>query len=145
MIYPVKNIEILPYDTDWPVQFNRESINIQAILGTQAVSIHHIGSTSIPGLAAKQDIDILLIIKQLAQAVDLQKIGYIFQGELNIPLRHYFSKEDGKAKFNLHVCEAYHSFITLNMVFRDYLRNHPQDREAYAKLKYSILQSLMLV
>lgn len=104
------------------------------------MEIHHIGSTSIPGLAAKQDIDILCVVDQLASSLALQQEGYVFKNEINIPLRYFFSKNSDFSNVNLHVTEAGHGFIDLNLRFRDYLRRHTDSRQAYQDLKYKLLQ-----
>ncbi len=104
------------------------------------LAIHHIGSTSVPGLSAKKDLDILLVINNLEDSLLLQSIGYIYKGEINIPLRYFFSKNNKITKVNLHVCEKSHSFINLNLLFRDYLRNNERYRNDYQKLKYSLVQ-----
>ena len=86
---------------------------IKDVLAKMAIEIHHIGSTSVAGLSAKKDLDIMLVIDCLQNSLLLQKIGYTFKGELNIPLRYYFSKNTNESKVNLHVCEKTHGFISL--------------------------------
>lgn len=129
-----KNIQVVPYNPKWPYIFEREATLLKNILGMNCVHVHHIGSTAIPGLSAKEDIDILCIVDQLCD--DLE--GYVFKGEFNVPLRHYFSKKF--SKFNLHMVEKDHGFIELNLCFRNYLRSHPKECQAYADLKIHLLQ-----
>lgn len=136
-----KKIEVLEYDPNWPKHYNSEAKKIIDALGSDVVAIHHIGSTSIPGLSAKKDLDILLVINNLQNSLLLQNMGYIFKGELNVPLRYYFSKNTDETKVNLHVCEQDHGFISLNLVFRDWLRKNKEDKNEYQKLKYTILKS----
>lgn len=136
----IKNIEIEQYNPEWPLLFRDEAARITQILGENCIDIHHIGSTSVPGLAAKRDIDILVLVDKLSSSLCMQDIGYIFKGEYNIPMRYYFSKSLDDAKFNMHVVEADHGFIALNLCFRDYLRTHPQDSIAYAALKEQLLR-----
>ncbi|AIK97081.1 hypothetical protein ID47_10605 [Candidatus Paracaedibacter acanthamoebae] len=135
----MKHIEVVPYNPEWPKQFKREAAQIKEVLGDHCLEIHHIGSTSIPGLAAKEDIDILCVVDQLASALALQGVGYIFKNEINIPLRYFFSKNSDFSKVNLHVTEAEHGFIDLNLRFCDYMRHHPDSRQAYQVLKYKLL------
>ena len=99
------------------------------------MAIDHIGSTSVPGLNAKKDLDILCVIDVLAASLKLQDSGYLFKGELNIPMRYFFSKNTINSKVNLHVVESDHGFIPLQLFFRDYLRSHASSRLAYMKLK----------
>jgi GrpB-like predicted nucleotidyltransferase (UPF0157 family) len=136
-----KKIEISKYNPDWPNQFQNEAKVIKKLLSENVISIEHIGSTSITGLDAKRDIDILLVIKTLEYSIQLQKIGYIYKGEVNIPLRYFFSKQTEEYKINLHVCEPRHGFISLNLTFRDWIRNNTQDKYAYKDLKYKILSN----
>lgn len=135
-----KQITIHNYNPAWPKMFYREAGLIGKVLGAEIVAVHHIGSTSVPGLKAKEDLDILCIVDQLASSLNLQDIGYVLKGELNIPLRYFFSKNDGTSKVNLHVTEKDHGFIKLNLCFCDYLRTHPAALEEYAKLKDSLLK-----
>lgn len=137
----MKKIEVIAYDPKWPDQYEDEARKIKEALKESALEIHHIGSTSVPSLAAKKDLDILLVIDTLKNALSLQEIGYVFKGELNIPLRYFFSKNSEDTKVNLHVCEKDHSFIPLNLSFRNWLRQNNSDRDAYQTLKYKILAS----
>ncbi len=137
----MKTIEVVPYDPNWPKQYDIEAQKIIEALGGDFIAIHHIGSTSVPGLAAKRDLDILLIINNLNNSLLLQDTGYTYKGEFNIPLRYFFSKNTTKAKVNLHVCEKEHSFISLNLTFRDWLIDNPSDAQDYQNLKYEILKS----
>lgn len=135
-----KHIEVVPYSTDWPSRFEEEKEFLEQTLKQHAIAIHHIGSTSVPGLVAKNILDILCAVDALSESLALEKVGYIYKGEFNIPLRAYFSKAIGDLKVNLHVVEQDHGFIALNLCFRDYLRAHDEAREAYAQLKEKLLQ-----
>jgi GrpB-like predicted nucleotidyltransferase (UPF0157 family)/aminoglycoside phosphotransferase (APT) family kinase protein/GNAT superfamily N-acetyltransferase len=134
------SIKIVPYNSEWPQQFEREAAQLKEVLGKHCLKIHHIGSTSIPGLAAKEDIDILCIVDHLTSALAVQQLGYIFKDEINIPLRYFFSKNKDGSKINLHVTEAGHGFIDLNLKFCEYMRHHADSRQAYQDLKYKLLQ-----
>jgi GrpB-like predicted nucleotidyltransferase (UPF0157 family) len=109
-------------------------------LGNNVIAVHHVGSTSVPGLASKPVIDMIAVIKDKEKAVlPLGALGYQYKGEYNIPLRLYFNKKEG-GDVNLHVYEEGHPEIELNLLFRDYLRTHPQIRDAYAQLKGDLLK-----
>lgn len=138
-----KHIEVVPYNLDWPMMYESEAENIKKALGDNCIALHHIGSTSVPGLAAKEDIDILCVVKELRSALILQNIDYIFKGELNIPLRYFFSKKTINFKINMHVTEKDHGFVDLNLSFCKYLKTHPHTRQAYQELKYRLLQDPM--
>jgi GrpB-like predicted nucleotidyltransferase (UPF0157 family)/GNAT superfamily N-acetyltransferase len=138
-----KHIEVVPYNLDWPKMYENEAVNIKKVLGDSCIAVYHIGSTSIPGLAAKEDIDILCVVKELQSALILQNIDYVFKGELNIPLRYFFSKNTIDFKINMHVTEKDHGFVNLNLSFCKYLKTHPHTRQAYQELKYRLLQDPM--
>lgn len=139
-----KNIIVVPYNPKWPEMFEYEAFLIKEVLKDNCIAIHHVGSTSVPGLAAKPQIDIIAVIRDPAQAIEqLTQMGYTFKGESNIPFRLYFNDnlhENRHAKVNLHVYEEGHPEITLNLLFRDYLRSHPNVRDEYAALKETLLQ-----
>ena len=137
----MKTIEVTSYNPNWPLQYEDEAKKIKEALSSNVIKVHHIGSTSISGLSAKKELDILLIVNKINDSLLLQNIGYRYKGEINIPLRYFFSKNTEKTSVNLHACEKNHGFISLNLAFRDWLRNNPDDRQDYQKLKYKILQS----
>lgn len=136
----LKHIEIVPYNPHWPQIYAAEALRIQHTLGNNFCEIHHIGSTAIPGLSAKDHIDILCIVNNLSDSLCLNQLGYEFKGELNIPLRYYFSKSTKDLKVNLHAVNPGHGFIELNLCFRDYLRKNEAPRLAYENLKLQLLQ-----
>jgi GrpB-like predicted nucleotidyltransferase (UPF0157 family) len=101
------------------------------------LAVHHFGSTSVPGLSAKPKIDILAIVKQLG-SIDyaaLEKLGFESRGEV-IPTGRYFCKESPRV--HLHIFEEGNPLIHRNLIFRDWLRTHEEDREAYAALKMKL-------
>ncbi len=134
-----KQIEVVTYNSVWPQLFEIEAAKIKEVLGYNYIAIHHIGSTSVPGLIAKEDIDILCVVDNLLPTTILEKIGYVFKGEFNIPLRYFFSKNSAQSKVNLHVYENSHPEIELNLLFRDYLRLNSKVRDEYALLKLNLL------
>ena len=131
-------ISLAEYDPQWPELFNAEYRKIQNALGDRAIRIEHVGSTSVPGLIAKPIIDILLVVvdsaDEPAYVPVLEAAGYIlrirepdwhehrvFQSpESNLHL-HVFSKDDDESERMI--------------LFRNHLRNNPQDRELYANTK----------
>lgn len=132
-------IEVVPYDPNWPRVFERESYAIKEALENNCVEVHHIGSTSVPELCAKPKIDVLVIVKDFHHTEDaLQQVGYKARGELNIPFRFYFTKRETSPEINLHMYEEGNPEIKLHLLFRDFLRAHPKEREAYAQLKLNL-------
>jgi len=136
-----KQIEVVPYNSEWPVTFTREAKLIKQALGNNCLEIHHVGSTSVPNLAAKPKIDLIVVAKDaFLTHQPLAEIGFKYGGEYSIPMRHLFTKR-GEIDFNLHLYEQNHPEIELNLFFRDYLRTHEEVRQAYQQLKYDILQA----
>jgi len=127
---------LTPYNPNWPPMFEAEAMRIQNILGDNCVQIHHIGSTSIPGLVAKPIIDMVPVVKDI-QAIDgavskkLEHLGYSARGELGMAFRGYFSHPN----FHLHIWEEGSDEITKHLLFRDYMRLCHEDRQAYENLK----------
>jgi GrpB-like predicted nucleotidyltransferase (UPF0157 family)/GNAT superfamily N-acetyltransferase len=133
-------IQVVPYDPQWPHIFQTEAACIQKALGDNHRIIHHVGSTSIPGLAAaKPIIDIIAVVNNGEKTIaPLQNTGFSHRGEYNVPFRHYFTKR-GQNDFNLHVFEQNNAEIELNLLFRNHLRQHPSARDQYAQLKADLL------
>ena len=135
-----KQIEVAPYDPQWPVMFECESKPIWEALGKNCVAVHHVGSTSVPGLPAKPKIDIIAEVKDTANInTALEKAGYAAKGEFNIPFHCGFAKRESQANINLHVYEEGNPEVNLNLLFRDYLRNHRDALEEYARLKLALV------
>jgi GrpB-like predicted nucleotidyltransferase (UPF0157 family) len=132
-------IEIVPYNEEWPAAFAAESELVKQALGANCILIHHIGSTSIPGLAAKPIIDMLPVVRDILKIDEvtnaMERIGYIAKGEYSIPSRRYFQKTESHPAYNVHVYAEGNPIIKKYLGFCDWLRSHPDDLEAYAKLK----------
>src|SRR5437016_5484230 len=88
-----KKIIVTPYNPDWPFIFEREALKIKEALGANCIAIHHVGSTSVPGLPAKPIIDMIAVIKNPEKAIQsLESLGFKYKGEYNIPMRLYFNR-----------------------------------------------------
>jgi GrpB-like predicted nucleotidyltransferase (UPF0157 family) len=91
-------ILVVDYDADWPLLYEQEKSHILDALGNAVADIQHIGSTSVPGLAAKPVIDILLGVEHIppetAQIAGLGTLGYLYCGELGIPGAALFSSRN---------------------------------------------------
>ena len=134
-----KDIEVVPYDDHWPKQFAVEEQLLTKALGDNFIAIHHIGSTAVPGLAAKPKIDIIAVVADATKTISqLETCGYEYRGEWNIPGKYGFTKRS-EVSVNLHVYLDMHPEIECNLLFRDYLRKHIDVREEYAQLKQSLL------
>lgn len=141
-----RTIEVKPYDASWISAFNQEALVLSHVFGDAMVAIHHIGSTSIPGLVAKPIIDILVVLKETGTidrfSAAMEKLGYRVRGECldaeipGTPGRFYFSKDTGVVRtHHVHACAVGHSEVTDKLAFRDYLRSHPRRAAAYGRLK----------
>ena len=134
-----KHIEVLPCNPDWPCQFEEEAAVIKKALQDNLIAIHHIGSTSSPGLAAKPIIDMIIVVQYPLWTISaLETVGYLYRGEMGIPFRHYFNKKQGTT-VHLHIYEEGNPEIELNILFRDYLRAHEKEHHEYAQLKEDLL------
>jgi len=132
-----KNIVIEPYNPQWSWIYEGEARSIQKALGEHCLAIHHFGSTSVSGLSAKPKIDILVVTKDFSSidTAALKRLGFEYRGEV-IPSGRYFTKKEPKV--HLHLFEEGNPLIERNLLFRDWLRNHEEDRKAYAKLKQEL-------
>lgn len=140
-----RTIELLPYDPAWPDQYQQEAEQLSAIFSDQLVSIHHIGSTAIPGIKAKPVIDILVVVREIEQVEPFNQamidFGYLPRGERGIPGRRYFRKgPDDLHSHHVHVYGQGHQAIWLHLDFRDYLRAHPAEGQAYSQLKETLAE-----
>lgn len=115
---------------------------MEAIFKELLVSIHHIGSTAVPGLAAKPVLDIMIVVKDIVQVDDvndsLMEIGYEPKGENGIKGRRYFQKGGDMRTHHLHVYAEGDMNITRHLVFRDYLRTFSGEAERYGHLKLEL-------
>jgi GrpB-like predicted nucleotidyltransferase (UPF0157 family) len=133
-------VNIEDYNPKWVSLFNDEKKKIVEVLGNKGIAIEHIGSTSVKGLVAKPIIDIAVAVKELGETdsfVDsLQSIGYEYVPKAEFPKRRFFRKgEWRKGTHHLHVYEIMSVEWRKNLLFRDYLRKHPDKLHQYAKLK----------
>ena len=113
-----KIIEVVPYDPNWPHIYEKEAALIRQALGGNCLAIHHIGSTSVPGLAAKPKIDIIAVVRiWFFDKSQLEAIGYKYRGGFNIPLRRSFTIRTADRNINLHVFEENDPEIELNILF----------------------------
>lgn len=141
-----RRVEVVPYDPAWPVRFEEIRGHLLSILSGQDVRVEHVGSTSVPGLAAKPiiDIDIVLQNGENFEGVKnaLEANGYTHVGDLGINGREVF-KYDNKPQFmahHLYALSAGSEEFKRHLTFRDWLRSHPEDRDAYAQAKLAAAQ-----
>ncbi len=148
------SITIVPYQSIWPHEFQQISHVLQTALGDLALRIDHIGSTSVPGLAAKDIIDIQVTVASLAPTVEqaLNQIGYGRLRHLSdhIPVgastvkseweKWVFKPPVGQRLINLHIRIAGRANQRYALLFRDYLRAHPIAAQNYGLIKMALAQ-----
>lgn len=139
----MRDVIVIDYDPYWPVRFAEEAARLAPVFGDTLLAIHHIGSTSMPGMAAKPIIDIMPVVCQI-ELVDqcnpaMQALGYEPRGEYGIAGRRYFVKGQGNDRsHHVHVFAADHPDVARHLDFRDFLIAHPPEAEAYASLKQAL-------
>lgn len=137
-------VVVVPYDPRWPVLFDEAAAELADALGPAAIAIHHVGSTSIPGLCAKPILDVLVSVADFAAAIDLvpklEKLAYEFRPEEDIPDRHYFRRPPGgKVRtHHLSLAEPSSRHHRVTLAFRDALRRDARLADAYARLKLEL-------
>jgi GrpB-like predicted nucleotidyltransferase (UPF0157 family) len=133
-------VEVVDYDPGWPQRYAEERDRIAAALGDAALSIEHVGGTAVPGLPAKPVIDLMVgvpDIERAGQAVaGLINLGYEYipEFESQLPDRRYFRRGTPETH-HVHMVPVSSDFWEEHLLFRDYLRTHPQAAEEYGKLK----------
>ena len=156
MTRPTPNIILSEYDSDWPRLFEEERTRLQEAIGQWAFAIEHVGSTAIPGIAAKPIIDIGVALRRFEDALHcitpLVEAGWVCMGEFGIPGRIFFRKTTdnplpGQAPsgsvgrtHQIHMYELTHEQYAGHIVFRDYLRTHPEAAREYEALKVELSQ-----
>jgi glutamate rich protein grpB family protein len=143
-------IEVVPYDERWQQLFMAEAARVSDTLSDEVCAIEHIGSTAVPGLAAKPIIDSLLLVSKLdsrakQQLIErLHPLGYENMANAETELTMEFGKgydvdDPLRQKYHLHVEQA-EAISSPKIIFRDRLRSSPVLREKYTKLKRELAQ-----
>lgn len=133
-----ERVVIVDYDHRWPTAFEQEKALLAQALDHNFVEIHHIGSTSVPGLAAKPTIDILVVVPRFAPMDEyrrrLEPLGYSHMSHPNDAIRLFFYKGP-KRTHHLHIVEYGTWEHRRFLLFRDYLRTHPDIAQEYERIK----------
>ena len=135
----------MPHDPTWKEMFEAEAAAVRSALGDEALAVHHIGSTSVPGLAAKPTIDVLVEVREIRTLDGLEgamaEKGYEARGEYGIPGRRFFTRERGSRRIcNVHAFEAGTAEVERHLAFRDHLIQNPQTARAYGDLKKDLAE-----
>lgn len=135
-----EEITLTPFNPQWSKIYQAEASRLHEKLSSKIAAIEHIGSTAIPAIHAKLIIDIMIGVENLTEIEpiikSLQELGYEYCGEANVSGRLYFRiRNKNGQSFNLAVCQYQSTIWTNNLLFRDYLREHPDIAEHYSLLK----------
>ncbi|HEY41923.1 MAG TPA: GrpB family protein [Dehalococcoidia bacterium] len=133
-------IIIVDYNPQWPAMYEKEKARILGTIGHKVVAIEHIGSTAVSGLGSKPIIDIMAAVRRMSDSLEciepLQTLGYEYYYYPEFPERCVFLDGSvGAAPHHLHMTEFLSDFWTEKLLFRDYLRAHPEAAEKYCRLK----------
>ena len=152
----MKKINLEDHNPQWAIQFLQLKAIYQFHLNGHILSVEHVGSTSIPGIKAKPIIDIDIIVENPESVSfvihQLEKLGYVHSGDLGIKGREAFRRVSSKVPFvrppqewplhHLYVCQKGIDSLRNHLLFRDYLRNHPEKARQYSALKETLVKSV---
>jgi GrpB-like predicted nucleotidyltransferase (UPF0157 family) len=135
----MRTVTVVDYDAAWPAIFERLRATVWPVVADLAVVIEHVGSTSVPGLAAKPVIDLDIVVRSRADVPTvvgrLTALGYDHLGDLGIVGREAFRPPEGSTAHNLYVCRPDSPSLANHRALRDHLRAHPELAHAYGALK----------
>ncbi len=133
-------VRLVPYESEWARLFEEEARLLHSTLGDRALRIEHVGSTAIEGMDAKPLIDLMIGVEDLEAvreiAPALERIGYEWRADQDSPDHMLFVKGPESARTHyLKFSKPESAYWTNTLLFRDYLRAHPEAAAEYAKLK----------
>ena len=141
----VDPIEVVTYDPQWPELFRETAVSLHTALGSIAMRIDHIGSTAIPGCAAKPVIDVQISVAAFepfhAILQPMQSLGYRWRADNPDLTKRYFREAPGARRTHIHVRKRGSWSQQFALLFRDYLRRHAADRDLYAAVKQQLSQA----
>ena len=136
------NVELVPYNPEWHLLASQQSRLLADALGDLLVTVHHIGSTAIPTIAAKPILNLMPVVKSLDEfdqhRNSIEALGYQWRGEYGLVGRRYCTKADavtGRKLIHLHVYELASAAIDRHVAFRNYLLERPDLAQAYHQKK----------
>ncbi|MDQ3677098.1 MAG: GrpB family protein [Actinomycetota bacterium] len=137
-------VRLVEYDAAWPAQADEELRRLKEALGPVAVRLEHVGSTAVPGLAAKPILDLQISVAAIeprAHYVEpLERLGYLFVPAPESPDFHFFAKPPQRPRtHHLHICEVRSEHEFRHVAVRDFLRAHGDEAAAYAALKRQVV------
>ncbi len=136
------SVEVVAWSPDWAVQFEHVAAPLrEAVADIPGARVEHVGSTSVPGLAAKPilDIDVIVDAEHVRPAVRaLEGLGYVHRGDLGIAGREAFRAPDRSPYRHVYVCAAGTMNLRNHLAVRDVLRRRDDLRDAYAAAKVAL-------
>lgn len=140
-----KSVVIEEYTSDWVLRFQEEKRILKGILCDKAIAIEHIGSTSVEGLGAKPIVDIMVGVSHLNEVDEfiepLKKVGYEYVVHKEFPNRRFFRKGQWRAgTHHLHIYQYESEEWKNHILFRNYLRTHPDQLKKYQQLKKELAE-----
>lgn len=135
---PITN-PIVDYDPEWPLRFREEARRLEPAFGGTGCEIHHVGSTAVPGLAAKPEIDILVVVAGIERSDlwddPLTHLGYLHGTDFSAEHLFFRRNVNGVRTHKIHVCAEGNREIHRLIRFRDRLRADSLQRDTYGSLK----------
>lgn len=142
----IASVKLSPHNPKWIIIFKKEKKKILNELGRNNISIEHIGSTAIPNAVTKPEIDIMIGIEKIQDVSQhitaLENIGYVYfpKFEKIVPERRYLRKSKGIIPlFHIHMVERESNFWQDHIIFREYLKDHPEEVKKYNNLKRNLI------
>ena len=134
---------LVSHDSGWKAEFEAEAAALRQVFQERLVSIHHVGSTCIPGIHSKPEIDILVVLDEVDSISQYSKamvdLGYAVRGEEDVPGHFYFSKDSrGVRSHKVHACPVGHRAVWEMLLFKAYLLEHPLRARSYESLKVAL-------
>ncbi|MEI5891958.1 GrpB family protein [Bacillus cereus] len=140
---PYGKVFLVPWTEEWAIEFIKEKQFIEEQIGEHIVTIHHIGSTSIPHLSAKPIIDIAIELEDYTDGLKcvkkLELLNYKYRKDV-LPERYYLNKGEPRTH-QIHMYERGNKYLIEQLSFRDYLRNNATARMQYEQLKMRLSQA----
>ena len=138
-----KHYKFVSYNLEWPKRFKEMETMLKDIFAEKAITIEHIGSTSVPGMDAKPLVDVLVIVNDATDLLEekekLVSLGYIARENVLEPKSFLFEKIVDEQKIeNIHVFEPGTPSVNQFIHVRDYLRAHPERAQEYIQLKHAL-------
>lgn len=138
----MKRVEVVAYDTAWPSIFEQIRARVWPAVSDVALSLEHVGSTSVPGLKAKPVIDACIVVASKADVPAcierLATIGYVHRGDLGVPEREAFARPEPSPRHHLYLSPRHSLSLKNHLGVRDYLRAHPAVAREYGDLKAAL-------